>query len=135
MNTIHLKYVDDLTLTEKIDMKTQRTTDPDRPQPDHNRSRTGHKLRNEKSLVMKQLQETKNYADTTNMRINFTKTKFMLFNPCTSKDFLPHVEVDNSPIELVEQTKLLGLVVTSELSKQPAQNTQCQWEGVIEKYG
>ena len=40
----------------------------------------------------------------------------MVFNPCTSKDFLPNFEIDDLPIRLVEETKLLGLVVTSDLS-------------------
>ena len=37
----------------------------------------------------------------------------MLFNPCHSKDFLPQLEADDQIIELVEQTKLLGLVIRS----------------------
>ena len=52
----------------------------------------------------------------TTKKINLSKTKLMLFNPCYSKDFLPDIKVDDSPIELVEQTKLLGLIITSDLS-------------------
>ena len=40
----------------------------------------------------------------------------MLFNPCKSKDFLPQFDINNQPIELVEHTKLLGLVISSDLS-------------------
>jgi hypothetical protein len=44
MNTIHLKYVDDLALAEAIDMKTQLTHVPveERTLPDAYRARTGH---------------------------------------------------------------------------------------------
>ena len=118
INTIHLKYVDDLALAEKINMETQITTSPieDRPQPDPFRARTGHKLIAQESKVLKQLMETKLYADQNKMKINFSKTKLMLFNRCYSKDFLPSIEFDSTPIELVEQTKLLGLIISSDLS-------------------
>ena len=44
LNTIHLKYVDDLALAEAIKVKTQLTDVPieERPQPDPYRARTGH---------------------------------------------------------------------------------------------
>ena len=118
MNSIHLKYVDDLTLAEAIKMNTQITSVPlqDRPQPDPYRARTGHKLIEEQSQVLNKLNEVKNYADTNNMKINVPKTKLMVFNPCHSKDFLPLFEVESRPVELVEQTKLLGVIVSSNLS-------------------
>ena len=118
MNTIHLKFVDDLTMAEKINMHTQLTSAPleERPQPDPFRARTGHKLKIEESEVLKQLKETQNYADRHNMKINFQKTKLMLFNPGYSKDFLPQFEIEGKTIDLVEQTKLLGLIVSSDLS-------------------
>ena len=118
LNTIHLKFVDDLALAEAVNMNTQVTESPleERPQPDPYRSRTGHKLINEQSKVIKQLEETKKYADVNKMKINFSKTKIMLFNPCVSKDFLPQIECEGSTVELVEQTKLLGLIISSDLS-------------------
>ena len=50
------------------------------------------------------------------MRINVDKTKLMMFNPCTSKDFLPTKTLDGAEIELVESTKLLGINLNSSLS-------------------
>ena len=75
MNTIHLKYVDDVILAEKIDMNTQLTMAPldERPQPDQFRARTGHTLINEKSKMIKQLEDTKMYADNNKMKINISK--------------------------------------------------------------
>ena len=87
----------------------------DRPQPDPSRARTGHKLIDQESKVLKQLIETKLYADQNKLKINFSITKLMQFNRCYSKDFLPSIEFDNTPIELVEQTKLLGLNISSDL--------------------
>ena len=118
INAIHLKYVDDLTLAEKINLKTQVEVSPlgQRPQPDNFRDRTGHKLVNGQSLVLKQLEETRQYPDRNNMKLNLSKTKLMVFNSCTAKDFLSQFEIDDLAIQLVEETKLLGLVVTSDLS-------------------
>ena len=117
-NRIHLKYVDDLTLAEKIDMNTQVTEVPreERPLPDPFRARTGHRLVREKSQVMNQLTKTQEYAVQNKMKINHSKTKFILFNTCTSKDFLPYFELEGKPIELVEEAKLLGLIITPDLS-------------------
>ena len=70
----------------------------DRPQPDPFRARTGHKLKNETSEVLTKLNDFKSYADTNNMKINFSKTKLMLFNPCHTKDFLPEFQVSCVPI-------------------------------------
>ena len=50
------------------------------------------------------------------MKINLPKTKFMVFHPGKTKDFLPQFEIEDTPIELMEQTKLLGVIVDSNLS-------------------
>ena len=50
------------------------------------------------------------------MRLNVQKTKLILFIPCKSMDFMPDFEVNHSRIDLVEQVKLLGVVISSNLS-------------------
>ena len=40
----------------------------------------------------------------------------MLFNPCKSKDFMPELELNDTRIDLVEQSRLLGVILTSNLS-------------------
>ena len=49
------------------------------------------------------------------MRINFEKTKVMLFNSCRSKDLNPEMNVEGKTIQVVEETKLLGLLITNDL--------------------
>ena len=39
----------------------------------------------------------------------------MLFNACTSKDFNPSMDVSGKSIQVVEETKLLGLQITNDL--------------------
>ena len=56
------------------------------------------------------------------MKLNLEKTKLMLFNPCVSRDFMPEITIATKRIELVERTKLLEVVLTSDL--QWEENTQ-----------
>ena len=49
------------------------------------------------------------------MKINKKKTKVMLFNPCRSIDFLPEIKLDGSQLDLVEDMKLLGVIIRSDL--------------------
>ena len=50
------------------------------------------------------------------MKLNLKKTKFMLFNPSRKIDFMPTFSLDNhTEIELVEEMKLLGVVITSDM--------------------
>ena len=90
VNEIHLKYVDDLTLGEAINLPEKLVSAPvDRQQPDNFHARTGHILPGESSNVFKQLMETEEYARENDMKINYKKTKMIVFNPCTSIDFQP----------------------------------------------
>ena len=118
MNEIHLKYVDDLSIAETIKMKEMLNFADvqDRPQPDHFHSQTGHTLKPEQSRVYNQLDQISQYATENGMRLNYKKTKFILFNPCVSKDFLPNFELDGHEIEHVDEVRLLGLVLRSDLS-------------------
>ena len=112
---IHLKYVDDFALAETVNMKTKLSSDTSQPKPSAFHCRTGHILSSENSRVFKQLLNTKEYADSNLMQINYKKTNLMVFNPCTSKDFLPKFVIDNHILEVVEETRLLGLTVRSDL--------------------
>ena len=49
------------------------------------------------------------------MKINFKKTKVMLFNPCWSVDFMTHLEVEDKELELVEEMRLLGVIIQSDM--------------------
>ena len=87
-----------------------------RPQPDSFHDRTGHKLEPENSQVYKALQMTEKYAEENEMRINYKKTKMILFNPGSAKDFHPRFNLGNTEIDLVEETKLVCVVVRRNLS-------------------
>ena len=65
----------------------------------------------ENSVIYKQLKETEAYAAKNLMKINFSKTQLMLFNPCWSVNFSPHICIADKDLELVSEKKLLGLTV------------------------
>ena len=81
-NEIHLKYVDDFTLAEAINLPKQliEVPDSDRQQPDSYHARTGHVLPLNNSKVYKQLKLTEAYAKKNEMKINHKKTKLIVFN-------------------------------------------------------
>ena len=117
-NVLHLKYVDDLTIAESVNLKEELVHVPEdvRPLPDAFHGKTGHFLPPERSLVSYQLYLTEEYSRDNFMRINRKKTKVMVFNPCKSWDFIPEIVLGNQEIEMVEQMKLLGVVVRSDMS-------------------
>ena len=78
-------------------------------------ARTGHVLPLENSNVFKELGKTMDYARRNEMKLNFRKTKAMVFNPCTSIDFSPEFLLDGNDIQVVDEIRLLGLVITSDL--------------------
>ena len=113
LNEIHLKYVDDLTAAESISMKTQLSHKPinARSQPDTFHERTGHSIIPENSKVHQMLRKTEEYCDLNKMKINYKKTKLMVFNPGFARDFLPRFAFNGDELEVVEETKLLGVVM------------------------
>jgi hypothetical protein len=115
-NRIHLKYVDDVTMAEAIDLKDRLVpAAADRPQPDNFHARTGHTLPTLQSQVYNQLLKTERYAEDNDMKINYRKTKFILFNPAKSLDFMPEFNLGGNDIELVEEMRVLGLIIRSDL--------------------
>ena len=49
------------------------------------------------------------------MKINKEKTKVMVFNPCKAWDFMPDLTLDNQELEMVDEMRLLGVVVRSDM--------------------
>ena len=116
-NEIHLKYVDDLTLAETINLPKNlvKLSDSERPLPDVQHARTGHVLPADKSKVQSQVMEVKEYAEKNHMKINTKKSKVLLFKPCISIDFMPKIELENIELDLVEEMRLLGVIIQSNM--------------------
>ena len=78
--------------------------------------RLGQKLDPSKSQVYEQIDLIQAYANKMEMKLNFSKTKFMLFNPTLNYDFVTSFEVEGKDIETKEEMKLIGLVLRNDLS-------------------
>ena len=116
INTMHAKFVDDLTIAESIDLRKALTVETDKTwnQPLNYHERTKQVLKHE-SEVQKQLTSISEYAVLNKMKINQNKTKIMLFNNSKQNDFLPELKLNGKNLEVVEQMKLLGVIITSDL--------------------
>ena len=62
------------------------------------------------------LKKTENYAVENKMKLNYKKTKLMVFKTGKARDFMPRFTFDNNELEVVEETRLLGVVLRSDLS-------------------
>ena len=49
------------------------------------------------------------------MKINANKTKFMVFKTCKTIDILPTASINGEEINLAEEMKILGVMITSYL--------------------
>ena len=114
---LHLKYVDDMMLAESINMKDKLVYRPEsvRPLPDKLHAKTGHILPVGRSEVFNQLKKTRDYVEQNCMKINYKKTKVLLFIQCKNWDFMPLFELEGKELELVEEMKMLGIIVRSDM--------------------
>ena len=116
LSNLHLKYIDDLTIAESLRLKDVLSVDNqvfERPLQYHERFQ--QTLDPAKSKVQEQLNELSKHAIEHKMKINHAKTKVMLFNTAKKFDFKPELQIDQVKLEVVEQFKLLGVVITSDL--------------------
>ena len=115
--TDHWKYVDDMTVGEAIILKETLVDDEDNilDNPLTYLDRFQLVLPEAKSKVQMQLKELETHASQNEMKINNKKTKSMLFNSAKTKDFTSKLKIDNDIIELVEEMKLLGVKITSDI--------------------
>ena len=66
------------------------------------------------------------YTNEHEMKINDSKTKAILFNNAVKSDFFPNLTLNDTPLEVVEEIRLLGVMVSSDLSWRSNTSTMCQ---------
>ena len=76
----------------------------------------GHELKPSDSRVFKNLKKTEQYAATNKMKLNQKKTKLMIFNPGSARDFMSRLVLGQEELVVVEETMLLGVKLRSDLS-------------------
>ena len=126
---LHLKYVDDLTLAEPINVKesVSPNPDPNPPRPLAYRDRTLHVLPAASTPLQAELDKMVQYCADNSMQINGDKTKAVLFNAGRNYDFMPQLSIDGqNNLEVVEEFRLLGVIFQSNLSWQGNTDLICQ---------
>ena len=69
------------------------------------------------------LNQISEWTQKSEMKLNPDKTKYMIFNLCRSAQFQTRLHMNNSMIEQVNQTRLLGVLISDDLTWHS--NTAC----------
>ena len=114
---MHAKWIDDMTIAEAVNLKDCLIENPSLQHPLPFHERTGHSLPHERSQVQSLLTEVFEYTKKHEMKINESKTNVILFNRSKKFDFAPNLSIGNSsPLNVVEELKILGITIRSDLS-------------------
>ena len=110
------KWVDDFTVLACIDLKRHLIPDPSPVRPVPWRSRHELILPDEHNILRDEMNAIVKYSNERKMVLNPIKTKVMIFNPLRKYDFLPQISIKSGEnIEVVEQHKILGQIIRSDL--------------------
>ena len=109
------KFIDDLTMATMIKLKDnlEKSEDLERPLVFH--SKTQYILPDDKNPMIPQIKNLSEFAEENQMKVNQNKTKIMLFNRGRSYDFQPTIYLNDSLLEVVDDSKLLGIMISSDL--------------------
>ena len=113
-----VKFVDDGTVAVSLDLKACLIPDPvERPRPFNKHERTQHILPGQNNLLQSYIKDAESFVAQNKLVINTKKTSVMIFNKSRKWDFPPEVFFSNgTQIEYVSETKLVGLVISEDLS-------------------
>ena len=114
----HGKMIDDASILESVPMQDVLIKVPDNSftRPVIRRERLNYILPDHHNKTQAELEKVSNYADKNFMQINKKKSKIMFFNPGRRKlDFQPRVKLNNEILNVTEQMRLVGLILTDDL--------------------
>ena len=115
--TLKKKYVDDLSLLEKIQLQSILVATPPIVGPLNIHEIPQLMLPPEKSILQHMLADLALFTDRNKMKINHKKTKILPFNLSQKHDFLPQLSFPQcEPLEVIYKTRLLGVTITSDLN-------------------
>ena len=126
-----MKYVDDLSFVESINLKESLISNPNPVLPTTYHDRTHHYLPEDACQLQGTLNSLVTYSQDNQMRINQDKCKVMIFNSsrkydCTPKLTLSDMEPENNHLEVVDSFKLLGVMIRSDMRWCDNTNYICQ---------
>ena len=111
------KFVDDLTVLEIVNLLTIGISSF------NIKHQIPNDIREDNKYIPPENLRSQLYLDTINtwtqnhkMKINQTKTKTMIFNHTNNYQFTTRLKIDNETLEIVNHTKLLGTIITNDLT-------------------
>ena len=109
------KLIDDFTLAASLDLKKCLVPTQNIVRPEPYRARTGHILPREANLLQDEIDSAVLLSQERKMLLNPLKTKAMLFNPHRIYDFVPTLTAGEQHIDVVEEQKILGYILRSDM--------------------
>ena len=112
---IKLKFIDDLSIATRINLAKDLVSSADRPQPYTFEERLGTVVSEEANAMQRIVDGLAEFADKRQMVINCEKSKVMRFSMSRTKDFPIEVIVNGAMLEVKNQLKILGVILTPNL--------------------
>ena len=115
MNAV--KFMDDVTFQEVIDMNSPLVSNIDRSAPLPFWESSGKLLPLDNSLLQKEISSIKEISDQREMKLNPKKTNLFIVNFSKNHQFKPLLKIpgDQNLLQVVQETKLLGYWLTSDM--------------------
>ena len=114
---LNLKYIDVMSMLAAFNLKHIRDDPVHRPSPLNYYERTRHVLPLESNFLQEELNSLETFTSKKLLKIKEKKTNVMTFNFSRSQDFPPELVISgfNDQIEVIFETKLLGIILTNDL--------------------
>ena len=111
-----VKWVDDMSLMASLHLPTALVPDTRPvPRPVPYRGRLGMRLPRESNTLQDELDSLEVFTQQNLMSCNQQKTKILLFSRMKTYDFSPEVQLGGKHIEVVEEMKIVGFQLRSDL--------------------
>ena len=124
---MHAVFIDDLSEAEAIEMKKQLIADPNRRPYPLNYHERSQQILPPGSILQENLNKIEIFTLNNQMQINPQKSKVMIFNKSHKYDFPPEFHFqDGNILECLEETKLLGILLSSSLKWDSNTNAICK---------
>ena len=114
-SAITLKFVDDLSIAAKVNLKDDLVEDLNRPKPLAYEERLQTKLSDSCNEIQTILDSLENFSNCRKMKINSGKSNVMKFCKSKTKAFPAEVEIAGNFLEVKQEMKILGVILTPNL--------------------
>ena len=118
LDSLNLKYIDDLSVLVALNLKTYLSQDSlERMKPLKHDERTAQILPIENNPLQEQLNCLEKFTSEKLLKIKEKKTTIMKFNFSKIHDFPPEIHINgfNDDLKVINETKLLGIILTNDL--------------------